>query len=96
MALLKYGDPCMLAGKSAERSVYFLSVLLTVLLILFSVQVFAFLSEKFPPRVQSETQTSMPLNKPAVSAPHMVPIYSGNPGGSTSLGGGPSLGGSSH
>lgn len=96
MALLEVREPYTVIETKAYKTFYFGSVLWTLLLIIFSVLIFGFLAERFPPRSQTETHASMPASSRSPSAAELVPIYSGNPGGSTSLGGGTSFGGGFH
>lgn len=96
MALLKYRDSCQGRDKNKHRSVYFGSVVWTLLVIAFSVLIFGILAENFPVKSQSDARASRLPTSRSPTAAELVPIHSGNPGGSTSLGGGTSFGGSPH
>lgn len=93
MALVNYRETRI--QKELERARYLDSLLWMVLLILFSVFIIGLCADRFPTKSQPDSHVSMHAgpNNPGPAVAELVPIFSGNPGGSSSLGGGVSLGG---
>jgi hypothetical protein len=96
MAVKCRDRPTFAKTKIYNSGYYARSVWQTMLLLLLIALLIAILGDKLPRESESHinaTRHSIPAYSKTSTA-ELIPIFSGNPGGSTSFGGGTSLGGS--